>query len=89
MLVAMLSLTYGSAIVCRPVLCWQVCEPRVLFGLRSDARELATGPNVEAWMWGGVQTEAALEKFAREGEAPPRLVHHRPVWAPSSCTKQQ
>lgn len=46
----------------------QVCEPRVLFGMRSDARELATDSDPAAWMWGGKHTEAALEKFAREGE---------------------
>lgn len=46
----------------------QVCEPRVLFGMRSDARDLATSSDVEAWMWSGVRTDAALEKFAREGE---------------------
>lgn len=100
MLVAMLSPTHGSVIACHPVLCWQVCEPRVLFGLRSDARELATGPNVEAWMWGGLQTEAALEKFAREGETPapcaplaclgPQLLHQatvsiRPKAKQSTC----
>jgi hypothetical protein len=40
----------------------------VLFGMRSDARELATDSDPAAWMWGGKHTEAALEKFAREGE---------------------
>jgi hypothetical protein len=46
----------------------QVCEPRVLFGMRSDARDMATDSDPEAWMWRGKQTEAVLAKFAREGE---------------------
>jgi hypothetical protein len=40
----------------------------VLFGMRTDAREQATGPDPEAWMWGGKNTHTALDKFAREGE---------------------
>lgn len=40
----------------------------MLFGMRSDARDMATDSDPEVWMWTGKQTEAVLANFAREGE---------------------
>jgi hypothetical protein len=44
-----------------------VCEPRVLFGVRSDLEQTSRDSNMEAWMWGGATTEQALSKFAKTG----------------------
>ncbi|KAF8065954.1 Slc25a24 [Scenedesmus sp. PABB004] len=48
---------------------WQlaeICDPRVLFANRHDARDAAGRAGVATWMWGGLALDAALEKFVRD-----------------------
>jgi hypothetical protein len=45
----------------------QICDPRVLFASRSDAKDRAGHQPIETWMWSGQTLEEALDKFVTEG----------------------
>jgi hypothetical protein len=64
----MLGLAAAAAAAAAAVALLQVCDPRVLFSGRHDLREKAGKQPLDSWMWDGLPLDAALDKFAREGE---------------------